>query len=868
MQERESSAQPLIGRDDLLGEARHCLAPEPGHRRIIMITGGRGMGKSALVNAIGYAARGRGHLVHAVHCGAGTHNAEQILGAIDLACTPAPAHGLSATDPGSTSVLLLIDDFHHLSPVDRDTVAVRIKAAVHEHDIRCIATSTEMTPPCVWREFSVQTLHPMTTDEICALLQHRGFRAGTLDVRELHARAGGNPLAAIELARSEPGRVNLDLTPVPILTGLIENAGRQVVDSFRPTERIAVLRNILLQNVAHAIQEDDVAPDTGRRASGAASADATARLLIHAEATAEELHTAHDELAADRTLPNHVRLLHQSLATDLSNDDLADRLEFLAEDLVAALRYRPAVLVLCRAAAVAAENTRTSMLLARAGSIAAFAGYLSLARAVMTRERSLSYRSDAAGMAATTAFLEFVSGGDVRSVLNQVMISVDVLTQPAHPDSLNQVIASCFAYAVTDGDVEALGRAVEIAEAFQHALDPINILLSRTLTQAGSAAACALDDRALQGAVLASLRGGEPWKPALLHLALPFLSWHPRQYRWLNERFDLRTRLCPIIVEIASMKNEAAFADRGRYKVADAPGASGERKQLPGLFGVHRQTLDLLTATLRGDLAALHQSTTEAAANVAADIYGAAAVIDLVSRNRHEAAFERVRYNEVSLVRWLSSPYGPLEMIDFVECCVRLGRLDDGLVYLDGVRAAKPNFWSTRHAALMLAAEAVLADNDNDALFELALGDLRKVGWSFDLPRVALAYGEWLRRNHRILDSRRQLTHAVDLFNRLGAEPWTRRAEEELRAAGIAQRDSTGFTFAELTGQEHRIASMAASGLTNKEIGQELYLSARTVSGHLYRAFPKLQITKRSALRDALIRYDEQMSPEASSMAG
>lgn len=868
MQEREPAAQPLIGRDGLLDESRRCLAPEPGHRRITMITGGRGMGKSALANAIGHAARGRGHLVHAVHCGAGTDSAEQILGAIDLACTPAPAGSLSAAAPGNTPVLLLIDDFHHLSPVDRDTAAVRIKAAVYEHDVRCIATFTEMTPPCVWREFSMHTLQPMTTDEIGALLQHRGFRAGTMDVRELHARAGGNPLAAIELARSETGRVNLDLTPVPVVTGLLENAGRQVVDTFHPTERTAVLRDVLLQNVVHAIQEGDVAPDTGRRARSAASTDATARLLIHAEATTEELLTAHHELAADRTLPNHVRLLHQSLATDTSNDDLADRLEFLAEDLVAALRYRSAVLVLCRAAAVAAETSRTSMLLARAGSIAAFAGYLSLARAVVARERSHSYRSDAAGMAATTAFLEFVSGGDIRSVLDEVMISVDALTQPAHPDSLNQLIASCFAYAVTDGDVDALGRAAEMADAFQHALDPINVLLSRTLTQTGSAAACALDDRALQGAVLASLRGGEPWKPALLHLALPFLSWHPRQYRWLNERFDLRTRLCPITAEIASMKNEAASVDRGQYKSADTLGAPGERKQSPGLFGVHRQTLDLLTATLRGDLSTKYQCSMDVVANVAADVYGAAAVIDLVSRNRHEAAFEQVRYNEVSVVRWLRSPYGPLEMIDFVECSVRLGRPHDGLVYLDGVRAGKPNFWSMRHAALMLAAEAILAENDNDALFELALGEIRKVGWSFDLPRVALAYGEWLRRNHRILDSRRQLTHAADLFDRLGAEPWTRRAEEELRAAGTAQRDSTGFTFAELTGQEHRIASMAASGLTNKEIGLQLYLSARTVSGHLYRAFPKLQITKRSALRDALIRYDEQMSPEESSMAG
>jgi DNA-binding CsgD family transcriptional regulator len=55
-----------------------------------------------------------------------------------------------------------------------------------------------------------------------------------------------------------------------------------------------------------------------------------------------------------------------------------------------------------------------------------------------------------------------------------------------------------------------------------------------------------------------------------------------------------------------------------------------------------------------------------------------------------------------------------------------------------------------------------------------------------------------------------------------------------------------------LTPQEHEIASLAASGLSNKQIGTRLYLSPRTVSGHLYRIFPKLGISTRAALRDAL----------------
>ncbi|CAB4910499.1 unannotated protein [freshwater metagenome] len=107
-----------------------------------------------------------------------------------------------------------------------------------------------------------------------------------------------------------------------------------------------------------------------------------------------------------------------------------------------------------------------------------------------------------------------------------------------------------------------------------------------------------------------------------------------------------------------------------------------------------------------------------------------------------------------------------------------------------------------------------------------------------------------------MIESRGRLRYAADLFAELGARTWLRRAEDELRAAGAGPHPREGDAGSGLTGQELRIASLAAAGLTNKEIGEQLYLSARTVGGHLYRVFPKLQITTRSALRDALLRYE------------
>ncbi|CAA9219068.1 MAG: hypothetical protein AVDCRST_MAG04-532 [uncultured Acetobacteraceae bacterium] len=151
----------------------------------------------------------------------------------------------------------------------------------------------------------------------------------------------------------------------------------------------------------------------------------------------------------------------------------------------------------------------------------------------------------------------------------------------------------------------------------------------------------------------------------------------------------------------------------------------------------------------------------------------------------------------------------------------------------------------------ILYARPVLADDDHaEALFEDAIG-----GELSNLPffraRLQLAYGAWLRRQRRIAESRAPLRAAREVFEALEAIPWSERAHQELRAAGETGRRPEAPDEL-LTPQELQIARMAASGLSNREIGQQLYLSHRTVGAHLYRAFPKLGITTRGQLRDAL----------------
>jgi DNA-binding CsgD family transcriptional regulator len=149
-------------------------------------------------------------------------------------------------------------------------------------------------------------------------------------------------------------------------------------------------------------------------------------------------------------------------------------------------------------------------------------------------------------------------------------------------------------------------------------------------------------------------------------------------------------------------------------------------------------------------------------------------------------------------------------------------------------------------------ANAILADEGNaELLYESAMAAGAE-GWPFYAARAQLAYGGWLRRQRRMTDSRDPLRDAARSFEALGLLRYAERARRELRATGEAPRRRKPEAWAQLTPQELQIAQLAAEGLSNREIGERLYLSHRTVGSHLYRLFPKLGVTSRTQLRGAL----------------
>ncbi|MEV7077933.1 AAA family ATPase [Streptomyces sp. NPDC093516] len=198
-------------------------------------------------------------------------------------------------------------------------------------------------------------------------------------------------------------------------------------------------------------------------------------------------------------------------------------------------------------------------------------------------------------------------------------------------------------------------------------------------------------------------------------------------------------------------------------------------------------------------------------------------------------------------------PQAMAAAMDLVEAAVRTGRTAEAAAHAAALRDSAMPRLSPRLHLTVLACEALTTPTDAAlVLFDRALSLVGPDDWPFETARVRLYYGERLRRRRATREAREQLALACDEFTRLRAAPWVRRAEAELRVATRATATLPGRSGGPLTAQEWEIATLAATGLTNRQIAERLLLSHRTIGTHLYQIYPKLGIGSRAALRDAL----------------
>ena len=142
---------------------------------------------------------------------------------------------------------------------------------------------------------------------------------------------------------------------------------------------------------------------------------------------------------------------------------------------------------------------------------------------------------------------------------------------------------------------------------------------------------------------------------------------------------------------------------------------------------------------------------------------------------------------------------------------------------------------------------------EGEVLLREALDVLTGAQVPIALAKTQVELGARLRRGNRRGEARRLLRLALDTAHRLGAQLLADRAETELRATGAKPRRAVLTGVDALTASELRVAELAAQGLTNREIAQALFVTARTVEGHLTQAFRKLDVPSREDLADVLV---------------
>jgi DNA-binding CsgD family transcriptional regulator len=202
-------------------------------------------------------------------------------------------------------------------------------------------------------------------------------------------------------------------------------------------------------------------------------------------------------------------------------------------------------------------------------------------------------------------------------------------------------------------------------------------------------------------------------------------------------------------------------------------------------------------------------------------------------------------YEDLGVISWA--------LTELIEAAVRCGRNEVATGALERLALTAQAGGTDWALGVHARSRALVSDGDAaETLYQEAIARLRRTRVRVELARSHLVYGEWLRRERRRVEAREQLRTAYEMLSEMGVEAFAERARRELAATGETARKRTDETRDELTAQEAQIARLARDGLSNPEIGAELFISPRTVKYHLRKVFTKLDIDSRHELDTAL----------------
>jgi DNA-binding CsgD family transcriptional regulator len=906
----------LVGREEELSRLRELVAPPYEESRVLLILGDPGMGKTVVLAEAAREARLAGMRVLAAAgreseqdlAFAGLHQllrpvqdrvadlptrqAEALRGAFAISEDPVPPDALltgiavltllsGLSDDGP--LLVAVDDAQWLDRGSLDALAFAARRLESEQLVLLLAARGNIRPAGFDRDFPELLLQPLSSPDASRLLDAQPHPPRGQARAQVLAQAVGNPMALIELSKviaADPaaGRI-WAAEPLPLTDRLTAIMAAQFADLPGPARAAVLLAAVadsadLTAAAVPGLSAGALAPaeaagmiKVGR--SGPQFSHPLVRAAVYHAVPFAERAAAHLRIAdALRDEPD--RHAWHLAAAAMEPDE---RVASLLEDTAAQAQRRGGAAAAARALERAAElspsvrDQARRLLAAEALALAAgqadwveelatrvlsatsdqelritarlhigwalvwsnrhadaLATLISVAEEASARLPVIAW--DAIGTAATVAYQSGIPAGR-EAVLDTLSHLEEPAPQPpdwpaGHADVQRVWITAC---------TDPFGKRTETVPYLHRIAAGPLADLART-----GVAAWLLDETELAVRLLreAISRLRAPGVRGSSAAALSALQWAcVDSGRW--DEALATAREAADIAAAYKMETVAAIADLTTATVLV-------------LRGQHDQQVGPLLAS--------------ALAAVGADEYRSVA-----ARARHAAGIAALAEgNYLTAYAQLSQLFGTdgmplhqhvpyLAIADLAAAAVRAERHLEARTLIGNALTRAGLAPGPRLDQLAARARGLLAEPaDAEAYFTKGLSDPDGESWPFERAQLRLDYGEWLRRQRRINDAKPVLASALETLRRLGAAPWTRRAEAELRACGVITQATAAApeALAGLTAQQREIVILAGHGLTNSEIADRLFLSPRTVASHLYRSYPKLGIAGRHQLRDLI----------------
>jgi DNA-binding CsgD family transcriptional regulator len=787
-------------------------------------------------------------------------------------------------------VLVVGDDAHWLDRSSLDALAFVSSRLDAERIVLVLGARGHAPPPGFERGFPELHLEPLTAAEAGRLLDEQPRPPRGLARTQVLAQAGGNPMALIELAKviaADPDASRRwAAEPLPLTDRL-----RVVITSRFATLPEQAQTALLLAAVADS-------PDLSSAASRGAGPDAQAlapaeqlglvkvdrtglqfshplvRSAIYHSAPFAQRAAAHRQLAEALHDQPDRRAWHLAAAALQPDEHVASLLEKTATQAQHRGGAAAAALAMERAAELSPDPADHARRLVAAASAAISTGQADRVQELATR--ALAVTSDPA--------LRLTARRDVgwalaysgrRSAALSALLSVAEDASRDLPDLAWDALADAATVAYYSGapaSRQAVSRILKLLEINGAPPSPGR----RPRVDAGARAlwirACT-DPFGSRSQLVPYLR-----RIAGFALEEPTL-WRAGSAAWLLDESDLAIHMLQDAMHrlrAPGMRGTSgpgqtalgwAYIDTARWEEALEVAAEAADIAEANHMEIVAASSEVITAAvlaMRGDSAAARSHAGSALAAVdpaengliaawARRVLGVAALAD----SSYLVAFTQLRGLFSQDGTPLHNYASYLGLADLAAAAIRADRRSEGSDIIEHALSQLDGTPSPRLEQLIARARGILADPAKpESSFDKALADPAGDQWPFERAQLRLDHGEWLRRHRRINDAKPVLTAALETFRRLSAHSWAQRAETELRACGVAVADAPGGPDAlwELTPQQRQIVRLASDGLTNRQIGDRLFLSPRTVSSHLYRSYPKLGVAGRHQLRDVITR--------------